>query len=330
MAGVTVLSEAEVRASLTMSACIEAVSDAFAAYSGARAELPGVIHLDIPEHHGEIHVKGGYIHGGDHYAVKFASGFPGNADLGLPPNDGLVLVFDARTGEPAAFLLDHGFITDQRTGAAGGVAARHLARERVERVAVIGTGLQARYQLDALAAVRGFADVRVWGRNRHRAAACVEDLRVRDGLPEGAVYATADTVEEAVSEVDVVITCTASREPLVFAAWIAPGTHITAVGSDGPGKQELDPGILARADVFVVDSRPQCIERGELQHALALLDAEAVPELGQVVAGSAAGRTDDAQISVCDLTGVGVQDVAAASMALANATIAGLGKVLSL
>ena len=326
MGEVLILREAEVRASLDMASCIDAVSDAFAAYSSGRTELPAVIHLDIPEHGGEIHVKGGYIHGGDHYAVKFASGFPGNEALGLAPNDGLVLVFDARTGTPAAFLLDHGFITDQRTGAAGGVAARHLAREDTATVAVIGTGLQARFQLDALSKVRTFGEVRVWGRDASRTLTCVEDLRVRPGLPEGATFHMARSVEEAVLGADVVITCTASREPLVQDEWLSPGMHITAVGSDGPGKQELDPRILERCDVLAVDSRLQCAERGELQHSRSLLGTGKVVELGEITSGETPGRTGDSQLTVCDLTGVGVQDVAAASLVLKRATEAGAGE----
>ena len=328
MATVLLLREDEVRACLDMRSCVEAMSAAFASYSSGKAELPAVIHLDVPEHGGEIHVKGGYIHGGEHYAVKFASGFPGNVAQGIPANDGMVVVFDARTGAPAALLLDHGFITDQRTGAAGGVAALHLAREDSAVVAVLGTGLQARYQLDALAVTRPFEEVRVWGRNLQHALACIEDLRVRPTLPKDVAYSMARSVEEAVVGADIVITCTASREPLVQDEWLSPGTHVTALGSDGPGKQELDPRILVHADVLVTDSGPQCVERGELQHALELLDAAAVPELGEVVSGAAKGRTSPSQITVCDLTGVGVQDVAAASLVVTRAIEKDLGQPL--
>lgn len=330
MSEVLILRETDVRASLDMGSCIDAMAEAFAAYSSGRAELPAVMHLDVPEQGGEIHVKGGYIHGGDVYAVKFASGFPGNEALELAPNDGMVVVFSAKTGEPVAFLLDHGFITDQRTGAAGGLAAQHLTREDGAVVAVLGTGLQARFQLDALARVRAFQEVRVWGRDLQHALACVEDLRARPGLPEAASFAMARSVEEAVLGADIVITCTASREALVLDEWVVPGMHITAVGSDGPGKKELDPRILAHADVLVVDSRLQCAERGELQHALDLVDATAVAELGQVVAGEVPGRTSAQQLTVCDLTGVGVQDVAAASLVLERARGAGLGDRLAI
>ena len=308
MATVRILREADVRAALPMSACIDAVEAAFVAYSGGEAELPAVIHLDVPEARGEIHVKAGHIHGAPAYAVKVASGFSATD----PPSiDGLVLVFDAATGAPVAFLLDGGYVTDTRTGAAGGVAARRLAPEHAAVVAVIGTGIQARRQVEALRCVRDVTEVRVWGRDAERAAAAAADVG----------GTAAPTVEAAVDAADVVITCTASTRPLVRAGWIAPGTHITAVGSDGVGKQELDPELLRRADVLAVDSLDQCRRLGELQHALDVADRAV--ELGAICAGTAPGRTSSTQLTVCDLTGVGVQDVAAANVVLANAGDAG-------
>jgi ornithine cyclodeaminase len=321
---VRILREGDVRAALDMGSCIDAVDRAFAAYSTGRAELPSVIHLDVPEAGGQIHVKAGHLHGARYYAVKVASGF---YDLDPPAIDGMVVVFDARDGSPAAFLLDHGYVTDVRTGAAGGVASRHLAPEHVETVAVVGTGLQARYQLDALALVRpGFAHVRVWGRSHEHATHCVDDLLARPGLPEGCHFGVATTVEEAVDGADVVVTCTASEVPLVRAAWLKPGAHVTALGSDGPAKQELDAEILGRADVLVVDSRDQCAQIGELHHALdaeVVLSPDDAAELGEICAGLRPGRTGAAQLTVCDLTGVGVQDVAAANVVMERAAGAG-------
>lgn len=314
MGQVRILRREDVTAALPMEVCIDAVEAAFVAYSEGRAELPSVIHLDVPEARGEIHVKAGYLHDAPVYAVKVASGFYGQES---PAIDGLVMVFDATTGAPVAFLLDGGFVTDQRTGAAGGVAARHLAPGEVHAVAVIGTGLQARKQVEALRVVRpGFTDIRVWGRNPERATLAAADV--------GGVVA--DSVAEAVSGADVVITCSAAREPLVLAEDVSPGTHITAVGSDGAGKQELEPELLRRADVLVVDSLDQCRRLGELQHAPD--QADRTVELGAVCAGRAPGRTGSAQLTVCDLTGVGVQDVAAAAAVLANA--AGRGDVVEL
>jgi len=326
---VRILREGDVRAALDMASCIDAVDRAFAAYSTGGAELPSVIHLDVPETKGEIHVKAGHLHGAPFYAVKAASGFYGLEPAAI---DGMVAVFDARDGSPAAFLLDHGYVTDVRTGAAGGVAARHLAPERVETVAVVGTGLQARYQLDALAVVRpGFAHVRVWGRNREHATHCVDDLLARPGLPEGCRYAVAETVQAAVEGADVVITCTASRTPLVRAEWLKRGVLVTALGSDGADKQELDVGVFAHADLVVVDSRDQCAQIGELHHALdaeLVLSPDDATELGEICAGSKPGRASAEQTIVCDLTGVGVQDVAAANVVMER--IGDAGEVVEL
>ena len=314
---VRILLEADVRSALSMTSCIEACREAFVAYSAGRAELPGVIHLEVPETRGEIHVKAGHLHGAPYYAVKSASGFYGSDPAAI---DGLVVVFDSRDGSPAAILLDAGFVTDQRTGAAGGVAAAELAQAEVRTVAVIGTGIQARKQMEALAVVRsGIEEVRVWGRDGSRASRCIDDLR--GVVAQGCALAAAGSVREAVEGAQVVITCTASRDPLVEAAWVSPGAHVTALGSDGEGKQELDPEILRRADVLAVDSRDQCLRLGELQHAPD--QAPRAAELGELIAGRARGRTGDAELTVCDLTGVGVQDVAAANVMMARAGDAG-------
>lgn len=319
---VRILRRDDVLASLDMTACIEACDRAFASYANGGAEVPGVIHLDVPERSAEIHVKAGHLHGAPYYAVKVASGFPRNVELGLPTSDGMVVVFDAETGAPAAFLLDQGYITDLRTGAAGGVAATYLAPDQVWTVAVIGTGAQARYQVDALAIVRpGFTSVRVWGRDLEHAAACVDDLRARPGLPEGCSYDVSATVEDAVDGADVVITCTASRTALVRGEWLKLGAHVTAVGSDEPDKQELDASVPARADLLVVDSREQSARIGELHHALAagLIDEHKAVELGEICARTHPGRTSASQLTMCDLTGVGVQDVAAANVVMTHA-----------
>ncbi len=303
-----------------MASCIEVCEAAFIAAARDAVELPEVIHLDVPEAGGEIHVKAGHIHGFPRYAVKVASGFasPGG---GTTVVDGLIVVFDATDGRPLAFLLDDGYITDLRTGAAGGIAARHLAPERVERVAVIGTGGQARAQVEALAVVRpGVFEVRVWGRSPERAEACVADLRgpVAAAAERATIAArVAGSVREAVEDAEVVITCTASREPLVSRDWLATGAHVTAVGSDGPGKQELDPAILEEADLVVADSVEQCSRLGELQHARGAIAR--ARDLGSVCAGEAPGRSSGDQLTVCDLTGLGIQDVAAASQVVMHA-----------
>jgi ornithine cyclodeaminase len=330
---VLILREAEIRELLDPAACMDVIEGALAAYSAGRAELPSVIHLNVPEHGGEIHIKAGHLDGGPYYAVKMVSGFPGNVGLGLPANDGMVVVFDAKTGAPAAFLLDNGFITDFRTAAAGGVAARHLAKRAVRTVTTIGSGGQARYQAEMLGQVRYFQELRVWGRDAAKARACVDDLRSRCKLPAGCVVTASSSVRDAVEGADVIITVTASREPLVRAEWLMPGTTVMAVGADAPDKQELDVQCLARADKIVADSLAQCLRLGEIHHAVecgAIEKERVYAELGEIASGQKAGRVSDDEIIVCDLTGVGVQDVATASLVLERAFAAGLGEEITL
>jgi ectoine utilization protein EutC len=328
-----ILREPEIRRVLDMASCVEAVEKAFTAYATGGAELPAVINLDVREHRGEIHIKAGHLRGGTHYAVKIASGFYDNPSRGLPQNDGMVLVFDAGTGAPAALLLDNGFITDLRTGAAGGVAARHLAPRDVRTVGVVGCGAQARYQIEALALVRPFREARIYGRRPERARTCAEELGRRPGMPPGCRFVPVGSVREAVEGAQVVLTVTPSREPLVRAAWLSPGAHVTAVGSDGPDKQELDPDVLARADLVVADSRAQCLRLGEIHHAVergVIPESAIAAELGEITAGLKPGRRRETDITVCDLTGVGVQDVAAASLVLERARAAGAGESLTI
>ncbi len=328
---VLILREADIRALLDPAACLDAVERAFTAYSTGKAQLPAVIALDVAENHGEIHMKAGHLRGGPYYAIKIISGFWDNPQLGLSPYHGMVVAFDARTGAPAGFLLDNGFITDLRTGAAGAVAAKHLAPKNLETVAVIGCGGQARRQVELLALVRKFREVRVWGRNPLRARACAGDLGKLPGIPT-CNFSVPESVQQAVEGADIVITVTPARTPLVKAKWLKPGVTIIAVGSDGPDKQELDVDVLARSDRVVADSLPQCLRLGEIHHAVeaGVISKEKVTELGEITAGLKPGRTSEDEIIVCDLTGVGVQDVAAASVIMERAKAAGRGEKIAI
>jgi ectoine utilization protein EutC len=329
---VLILREPEIRSLLDPAACIAAMERAFAAYSTGQAELPSVIQLNVSENRGDIHVKAGHVRGGSYYAVKIVSGFLNNPALGLPANDGMVVVFDAKTGAPSAFLLDNGFITDLRTGAAGAVAAKFLARKNTPVIGVIGTGGQARYQVKMLALVRSFGEVRIWGRDLHKAQACADDLGKYRELP-ACNFAVPESIKEAVEGADIVITTTASNQPLLRAEWLKPGVTVIALGSDAPDKQELDVGVLARAEKIVVDSLSQCLRLGEVHHAVecgAITRERVDAELGEITAGLKAGRTSDGEIIVCDLTGVGVQDVAAASLVLERAKATGVGERIAL
>ena len=308
------IDEAALRAVITPQVAVAAMREAFAADGEGRAHVPAVINLDVPAHHGEFHVKTALIDGVPHVAVKIASGFYDNPEKGLPSGSGLMAVFDATTGMPVALLLDNGFLTDIRTGAAGAVAADVLARRRIDVVGVIGSGLQARHQVRCLRTVREFSRIVAWGPHRDHLDAYLAEMR-HDGYDVSA----AATPEGVCRDADVLITATPAREPLVRAAWLRPGQHVTALGSDSPGKQELDADCLARADLVVVDRLTQCASFGELRHALdtgVLQPGQVHAELGEVVAGIKPGRTSDEQITIADLTGVGFQDTAIASRAL--------------
>src|SRR6266850_3692422 len=207
---VLILREPEIRRLLDPASCREAVEEAFSAYATGRAALPGVIHLDLPERHGEIHVKAGHVRQGPRYAVKIVSGFAGNPERGLPATDGMILVFDAETGAPEALLLDQGVITHLRTGAAGAVAAKHLARADARLVGIVGCGEQARYQIEALDQVRPLREVRIWGRRSEKARALAAELASRPGMAERCRFVAVDSIREVVEGADIVVTVTSS------------------------------------------------------------------------------------------------------------------------
>jgi ornithine cyclodeaminase len=311
---IPIVSEADLRGVITPAIAVDAVREAFRADGEGRTHVPAVINLDVPAHRGEFHVKTALIDDVPHVAVKVASGFYDNPAKGLPSGAGLMAVFDAATGMPAALLFDNGFLTDIRTGAAGAIAADVLAPPQFDTVGVLGSGLQARHQIRCLRIVRRFTRIMAWSPNRAHLDAYVAEMQA-DGYDASA----AATPEDVCRAADVIVTATPSRHPLVRAEWLRPGQHVTALGSDSPGKQELEAGCLVRADLVVVDRLTQCAAFGELRHAL---DDGSLPpnrvhaELGEIVAGLKPGRTSDQQITIADLTGVGFQDTAIASRAM--------------
>lgn len=313
---IRILNEAEVRELIGPAQAIAEVRMAYAALGRGEVEQPDVITLRVLAHHGDVHGKGGYIHGTRHFSIKVATGFAGNPAWGLPANSGAVWVFDAETGLLKLMLLENGFLTELRTGAAGAVAADHLARAGIETVGIIGTGVQSRFQLEALLQVRTPRRLLVWGRTPDRARALAREASDRWNLPAEAV----SSPEAAVRPADLVITCTSSSAPIVMADWVRPGTHITAMGADMPHKQELDPALLARATV-VPDRLSQCLTQGEIRGAIAagVFRAEqAHAELGAICAGLAPGRTREDEITIADQTGVGVLDAAMANVVAAR------------
>jgi len=308
-----IIAEPEIRAAVGPADALRAAERAFRALADGQVTQPAPLGLEIGEVHGEVHVKGAYLQGSPIFVLKVATGFYDNAARNLPTGAGLFLVFDATTGFPLALLRDNAYLTDLRTGAAGALAARHLTRERLGKVAILGSGIQARHQARCLALVRRWETTAAWSPTRdHLEAYCREmtdELRVS--------FQSAKTPEEAVRGAELVITVTPSRRPIVQAGWLAAHATVIAVGSDGPDKQELAAECLARASKVIADRLSQCLELGEIHHAVrhGLLDpARVYAELGEIIAGKKPGRQGD-ELIICDLTGVGAQDAAIAEVA---------------
>ena len=278
----------------------------FIAYSDGKAVIPPVGELLFGSPPGDVHIKYGYVSGDDYYVIKIASGFYDNPKLGLPSSNGMMLLFNQRTGTPECILLDGGHLTDLRTAAAGAVAARAIAPEKIKRIGIVGTGIQARLQLNLLKSVTDCRDVAVMGRSREKMDQYKQDMET-DGFR---VETTSDAAEVGAT-CDLIVTTTPATSPLLLADQIGSGTHITAVGSDTSEKKELDAAILGKADLVVADSISQCLERGEIFHAIRerTIERSDLVELGDILSGRQPGRTSENQITVADLTGVAVQDI---------------------
>lgn len=300
-----VVHEAEVRAHINTATALHVTREALAAQAAGTVTQPAPWHLDIPEADGEVHIKGAYVHGATHYAAKLATGFYANTSQGLPTGSGLSIVANAQTGFPEVIALDNGYLTDVRTGAAGAVAADALANPDIGTVAVIGTGIQAGYQMEALLHVRKPTRLLLHGRDRTRAEECAERMRLLHTWD----VEICTTAEDAVRRADLVVTVTPSREPLVHGDWLRPGTHVTAVGSDTPGKRELANSVLESAATIAADDIAQCLRLGELQY-VAEPDRFRIVALGDVIAGRTPGRRSWDEITVADLTGIGAEDAA--------------------
>ena len=308
-----ILDEAAIRAAIKEPEALVAAEAAFQALGADAVNLPPPMGLHLSDADGEVHVKSAHLDGSPVFAVKIASGFYRNVDRGLPSGAGLILVFDAETGFPAALLQDNAYLTDLRTAAAGALAARLLSSQQLEVVAVLGSGIQARYQLRALTGVRRWSKTTAWSPNSDRLSAYCREMQDELGL----AFTAAKSPDDAVRDADLVITATPSREPLIDAGSLLPHATVIAVGSDGPDKRELPTAALARADKIVVDRLSQCAALGELHHAIedGVLTLDSVhAELGHILLGHKPGREAD-ELIVCDLTGVGAQDAAIAEAA---------------
>ncbi|MDA0967924.1 MAG: cyclodeaminase [Proteobacteria bacterium] len=304
---------------------IPIIEDAFKSLSLGKTVMPPILRVDIEKYHGESDVKAAYIEGLDSFAVKVASGFFNNPKLGLPSSNGLMILLDSQTGVIKSVLLDKGYLTDVRTAIAGAIASKYLSNPESSTVAIIGTGIQARMQLEALTLVRDIKNVNVWSRDIKKTHAYIEDVNKNNKLN----FTAFDNTNEVVNNADILITTTPSKKPLVDYSSLPKGIHITAMGSDAEEKNELEPDIIKNCDVYVPDSQAQTSILGELNHAIKnnLIKSDMIfNDLGKIIINPELGRKNNDDITVADLTGTGVQDTAIARYAYSIAINKNLGK----
>ena len=285
---------------------LESIEKGFVEYSRGNSVVPPVGELLFEEPPGDVHIKYGYIKNQDNYVVKIASGFSENYKAGLSSSHGVMVMFDKNTGYLKCVLHDEGYLTNVRTAVAGSICAKYIAPSNINTIGIIGTGIQARMQLEYLKMVTDCREVLVLGRNKEKISKYIEDMK-----SHGFKINVASNSRELCKNSNLIITTTNANESLIQKDDIKEGTHITAMGSDTPEKRELDPEILSIADAVVVDSIPQCLERGETKNALDrnLLKEEDLIEIGTIIDSGKKLRKNNNEITVADLTGVAVQDI---------------------
>jgi len=294
---------------------IPIIEEAFKSLSKGLVMMPPIMRIDIEKYHGESDVKAAYVEGLDSFAIKIASGFFDNPKLGLPSSNGLMVLLDSKTGVVKSVLLDEGYLTDTRTAIAGAIATKYLSNQNANSVGIIGAGIQARLQLQAIMLVRKIKKIIVWSRDKIKANQFIKGFQ---DLDLDLDLHVASSCKELASLSEIIVTTTPSKKPLLEFDWIKKGTHITAMGSDAEQKNELDPHMLKHCDQYVPDNQLQTSVLGELHHALKqniISSKEKFNELGDIINDPSLGRKNKEDITICDLTGTGVQDTAIARFA---------------
>lgn len=307
------LNRREIAALVDLDEAALAIDRAYRVASAGKVNLPPVGHIAFPEREADCHIKYGHIAGDAVFVIKVATGFPHNRLKGLPGGNGVSVVMSAENGDVLAVLYDEMLLTDIRTGLGGAIASRLLRRPDARHILIVGTGTQTTQQVQAHAALLGpDVEFAIWGRSATQAQSAVKTLS--DSYP----VSLAPSLAEACERAHIIVTVTAAQTPIVQRDWIRPGTHITAIGADAPGKQELASDLVAAADRRVADLTSQCLDHGEFSvpFSQGLIAAEQVCELGKVLSGAEPGRQSDDEITIADLTGLAAQDIVMAALVL--------------
>ncbi len=325
MTKVILLSKKEITEILSLNEAIPVIEKAFFDFASGKAILPSAVGFPVKEHSGEMHIKSGYMPELNTVAVKVASSFAKNSEKNLPSVLATILVFDSNTGEIKA-LMDGIHITAVRTAAVGAVAAKYLSKENSKTAGIIGSGVQAKLQLKALLEVRSIKKAKVYSINKIQLQEYKKELNGFKGIQIELV----SSPKEACENSDIIISCTPSLQPIIKAEWISFGTHINAIGSDNPKKQELFCEVLKKADKVVADRLEQCRNAGEIHHALKekIVSEQKIIELGDIILNKKNGRENPEEITVFDSTGIAVQDISVSALVLSKAEQKNLGKII--
>jgi len=328
---ILLLTEKDVEQLLSMDEVMEAVEAAFREKGLGRVQMPAKLYLFYGKYKGDLRTMPSYLEQMEVSAVKVVNVHPENPKKhGIPTVMATIILVNPKNGAPLA-IMGGTKVTSMRTGAAGGVAAKYLARKDSKVVGLVGAGAQARTQLTALLSLYGrLEEVRVWSRTEKTRNAYVAEMKAACG--EVARMVSVESVKEAVEGADIVVTTTPSREPLVSGEWVTPGMHFNCIGADAPRKEELDPDILTRTKI-VVDDWEQASHSGEINVPLAkgiITKRDVWGEIGEVVAGLKPGRTSSKEITVFVSTGLAIQDAVTAELAYKKALAKKVGRFIEL
>ncbi|WP_094228904.1 alanine dehydrogenase [Methanolobus psychrotolerans] len=320
------LEQTDVKSVIDMHLTIYAVENGFREHGLKKVQMPPKSYLYFDKHNGDLRTMPSFMEGQDIAGVKIVTVHPDNREKGFPTVMAVIILNSTETGAPLA-IMDGTHITDMRTGAAGGVAAKYLARPDAHVVGMVGTGGQARTQLLALSEVMDIEEVKITCRNTAHCDSFQKDMQKVincDFTHKGSI--------NDVCNCDVLVTTTPVREPVVRSEWICEGTHINAIGADAMGKQELDSTLLKRSRI-IVDDMAQASHSGEINIPLStgvISQSDIHAELGEVVAGTKPGRQSDEEVTIFDSTGLAVQDLVTANVVYKKAIAMGIGKMIKL
>lgn len=321
-----ILGAQDIKKLIDMPAALRIVEKAFIAQAQGAVQMPAKIYLHLDRYRGDFRAMPAYIEGMDACGIKWVNVHPGNKKHNLASVMAVIILNDPRTGFPLA-VMDGTRITNLRTGASGGIAAKYLARKDSARVSLVGCGNQAQTQLAALRPFFKIRSVSIYDRDCSKSRRFVRKMNFL-----GLKIRCCASIEDCLSGADIVVTTTPSRKPIIKSGWIAPGTHINAIGADARGKEELEPQILKKAKV-VVDDRIQAMHSGEINVPLAkkiIKENDIYAALGEVIAGRKKGRVSKDEITVFDSTGLAICDIAAADYVYKEALRRKIGRYIRL